>query len=275
MPPREVGDVMAAAGDWAQERPAWGEFPIPKMFGRVAAEYLRITGAPADVLARVAFKNRENARLNPQAQMRAKTLTLEAASGVSDGNPMVADPLKVSDCSPITDGAAAIVLAGESFLQRHPTPRRVRIRGFAQATDHLRFDAKDVPRFQTAVKAARAAYDMAGIKPADLDAAEVHDCFSITEIVATEILGLAERGRGWKLVESGATARGGKSPVNAGGGLIGDGHPVGATGVRQLHECFVQLTGTAGDRQLDGIRRMVAWNMGGTFTTTCCFVLGA
>jgi acetyl-CoA C-acetyltransferase len=274
MPPKDVGDVMAAAGDWAVERPEWGDFPIPKMFGRVAAEYLKLTGAPTEVLAKVAVKNRENARLNPLAQMRAKTLSPEAAVGVSDGNPVVADPLKVSDCSQITDGAAAVVLATEGFLKKNPTPRRVRVLGFGQATDHLRFDAKDVPRFDVATRAARAAYDMAGLEPKDIQAAEVHDCFSITEIVATEILGLAERGCGWKSAESGATARGGTLPINVGGGLIGDGHPVGATGVRQLHECFVQLTGTAGERQIDGVRRMVAWNMGGTFTTTCTFVLG-
>lgn len=275
MPPKEVGDVMAAAGDFAAERPAYGELPIPKMFGRIAETYLKLAGAPAEVLAKVAVKARAAAQLNPLAQTRGKTLDLSAACRVSDGNPLVADPLKVSDCSQITDGAAAVVLATDDFLQRRPVPRRVRILGLGQATDRLRLADKNVPAFEASVKAVRSAYATAGLEPSQIGGFEVHDCFSITEILAYEILGLAERGEGWKLADRGRTGVGGEYPVNVGGGLMGDGHPVGATGVRQLHECFEHLTGRAGDRQIPGVRTMATWNMGGTFTTTVCFVLGA
>ena len=178
----------------------------------------------------------------------------------SEKNPSVAPPLRVSDCSQITDGAAAVVLVSGKYLDKHGIDKSKvpQLFGFGHTTDYLALGKKDAPTFSTARKAAEKAFAMANLKPRDMNGAEVHDCFSITEIVAYEILGLAEPGKGAELAKSGATAlpqvRGehvsGKIdfeiPVNAGGGLIGDGHPVGATGVRQVVDAYQQLTNQAG-----------------------------
>jgi acetyl-CoA C-acetyltransferase len=277
MPPREVGDVMGAAGDFAAERAAYGEFPIPKAFGRIARAYVETATDPAaaaDALAEVAVKNRAHAQHNPQSQMRGKPLDAGLARTVCEANPLVAEPLRVSDCSPITDGAAAVVLATDDFASARRLTGGVRVLGVGRSTDRLALEGKEVPRFPVAARAVRDALAMAEAAPGDLGGVEVHDCFSVTELVACELLGLAGPGEGWRLVRDGATRLGGKVPVNAGGGLIGDGHPVGATGVRQLHECRLQLLGRAGARQIRGVRLMAAWNMGGTFATSCCTVLG-
>ena len=239
-------------------------------------------------LARVVFKSRLHARLNPCAQTRDAALTLEAACTESPSNPRVAPPLKVSDCSQITDGAAAVVLCSERFARALRSPRRpVRLLGFGHTTDYLPLDRKDVPEFTVARRAAENAYAMAGLTPAKIDAADVHDCFSISEIVAYEVLGFAERGRGAALLESGATvlpqarakfgaAKPSRSiPVNAGGGLMGDGHPVGATGVRQVAEAYGQLIAQAGPRQVDGARNYLTFNMGGSVTTSVVMIWGA
>ena len=162
-----------------------------------------------------------------------------------------------------------------------------RLLGFGHTTDYLALEKKDAPTFSTARKAAEKAFAMANLKPRDMNGAEVHDCFSITEIVAYEILGLAEPGKGAELAKSGATAlpqvRGehvsGKIdfeiPVNAGGGLIGDGHPVGATGVRQVVDAYQQLTNQAGAHQIPGAKKFLTFNMGGSLTTSVAMIWGA
>jgi len=159
-------------------------------------------------LALVAWKNYAHAKLNPLAQMRDADLTLDCASQVSDKNPSVAPPLKVSDCSQITDGGASVVLVSGKYLDKIGRDRNsaVRLFGYGHTTDYLPLDKKDAPTFSIARKAAEKAFRMANLTPSDLQGAEVHDCFSITEIVAYEILGLAESGKGVELVKSGATA---------------------------------------------------------------------
>ena len=140
-------------------------------------------------------------------------------------------------------------------------------------TDYLSLEKKEVPDFPIAASAAAQAYRMAGVRPGDIHGAEVHDCFSISEIVQYELLGFAEPGKGVALLESGATSLpAGRCPVNAGGGLMGDGHPVGATGVRQVAEAFAQLTGRADARQIPGARRFLTCNIGGTLTTTVVMI---
>jgi acetyl-CoA acetyltransferase len=218
--------------------------------------------------------------------MRDADLTFDCASQVSDKNPSVAPPLKVSDCSQITDGAASVVLVSGKYLDkigRHRS-KTARLLGYGHTTDYLPLDKKDAPTFSTARKAAEKAFRMANLTPRDLQGAEVHDCFSITEIVAYEILGLAEPGKGVELVKSGATTlpqvRTEKLkaafdiPVNAGGGLIGDGHPVGATGVRQVFEAYQQLAGQAGARQIEEVKRFLTFNMGGSLTTSVAMIWG-
>jgi acetyl-CoA acetyltransferase len=281
-------DVLGAAADYHVEKPEYGDFMFPKLFGKIAEIYIQKYGASPDDLAAVAYKNYAHARLNPMAQMREANLTYSDASQVSEKNPSVAPPLRVSDCSQITDGAAALVLVSGKFLEQHGLDKSKypRLLGFGHTTDFLALEKKDAPTFSTARKAAEQAFKMANLKPRDMSGAEVHDCFSITEIVAYEILGLAEPGKGAELAKSGATAlpqvRGehvsGKIdfeiPVNAGGGLIGDGHPVGATGVRQVYEAYQQLTNQAGARQVPNAKRYLTFNMGGSLTTSVAMIWG-
>jgi acetyl-CoA C-acetyltransferase len=236
-------------------------------------------------------KNHAHARLNPLAQMRDSKLTLKEACTESEANPRIAPPLKVTDCSQITDGGAALVLCSEQFLKKLARRKAIRLLGYGHATDYLPLDKKDAPDFSIARKAAERAYTMAGLTPDRIQAAEVHDCFSISEIVAYEILGFAERGTGTKLLESGLTAlpavrsaisvstpravpRNSPLPINPGGGLIGDGHPVGATGVRQVVEACQQLGGLAGERQVEGVERYLTFNMGGSVTTSVVMIWG-
>src|SRR5438477_12569822 len=263
-------DVLGSAADYHVERPEYGDFMFPKLFGKIAQIYIDKYGVSPNALAQVAYKNYAHARLNPLAQMREADLTYDYASQVSEKNPSVAPPLKVTDCSQITDGAASLVLCSEKYLTKIGRPATAglpRLLGFGHTTDYLQLAKKDAPTFSTARKAAANAFSMANLKPRDLQGMEVHDCFSITEIVAYEILGLAEPGKGAELAMSGATAlpqvRGehvsGKIdfeiPVNAGGGLIGDGHPVGATGVRQGFEAYQQMTEQAGAGQTNGAKK--------------------
>jgi acetyl-CoA C-acetyltransferase len=280
-------DVLGAAADYHIEKPEYGDFMFPKLFGKIAQIYIDKYGASESDLAQVAWKNYAHAKLNPLAQMRDADVTVDYASQVSEKNPSVAPPLKVTDCSQITDGAASLVLVSGKFLERagRDPKKTARLLGFGHTTDYLALEKKDAPTFSTARKAAESAFGMANLKPRDMQGAEVHDCFSITEILAYEILGLAEPGKGAELAKSGATAlpqvRNGSSgklpfeiPVNAGGGLIGDGHPVGATGVRQVFEAYQQLTTQAGARQIENVKRFLTFNMGGSLTTSVAMIWG-
>src|SRR6266481_1961347 len=234
-------DVLGAAADYHNEKPEYGDFMFPKLFGRIAQIYIEKYGATEADLARVAWKNYAHAKLNPLAQMRDADLTFDCASQVS-----------------------------AKYLEKIGRDRSkiARLLGYGHTTDYLPLDKKDAPTFSTARKAAEKAFTMANLKPRDMQGAEVHDCFSITEIVACEILGFAEPGKGVELVKSGATTlpqvrnqKTGKLPfevpVNAGGGLIADGHPVGATGVRQVFEAYQQLTEQAGARQIENARKFL------------------
>jgi acetyl-CoA acetyltransferase len=288
MSSKDGSDVLGAAADFEVERPEYGDFMFPKLFGRIAQIYIDKYGASPDDLAAVAYKNYAHAALNPLAQMREANLTYDCASQVSEQNPSVAPPLRVSDCSQITDGAAAVVLVSGKYLEEHGIDKSKvpQLLGFGHTTDYLALEKKDAPAFSTARKAAEKAFGMANLKPRDMNGAEVHDCFSITEIVAYEILGLAEPGKGAELAKSGATAlpqvRGehvsGKIdfeiPVNAGGGLIGDGHPVGATGVRQVVDAYQQLTNQGGAHQIPGAKKFLTFNMGGSLTTSVAMIWG-
>jgi acetyl-CoA C-acetyltransferase len=281
-------DVLGAAADYHNEKPEYGDFMFPKLFGKIAQIYIEKYGASAADLATVAWKNYAHAKLNPLAQMRDADLTLDYASQVSEKNPCVAAPLKVSDCSQITDGSASVVLVSGKYMEKigRDKKKTARLLGFGHSTDYLALDKKDAPTFSIARKAAEKALSMANLKPRDMNGVEVHDCFSITEIIAYEILGLAEPGKGAELARSGATAlsqvrnekmRGKfafEIPVNAGGGLIGDGHPVGATGVRQVVEAYQHLTGQAGARQIENAKRFLTFNMGGSLTTSVAMVWG-
>ncbi len=286
MPPSEGADVLGAAGDYHQESPQYGDFMFPKLFARIAQIYKERHGLTEQQLALVAVKNRAQARLNPLAQMRDSMLSIKEACTESEANPRVAPPLKVTDCSQITDGGAGLVLCSARFLKTLSRRATVRLLGYGHTTDCLALERKDAPDFSIARRAAERAYVMAGVNPRDIQAAEVHDCFSISEIVAYEILGFAPGGGGVQLLETGATAlpevrcqiAAGVPPftlpVNPGGGLMGDGHPVGATGVRQVVEAYRQLTGSAGEHQVHGVERFLTFNMGGSVTTSVVMIWG-
>lgn len=289
MSPAQGSDVLGAAGDYLAEKQRFGEFMFPKLFGHIAQRYKEKYALTERQLAMVVAKNYAHARLNPDAQMRDKNISLDQASMESNANPRIAPPLKVTDCSQITDGAAGLILCSEQFARRAQSRGRpvVRLLGFGHTTDRVGVDVKDIPEFPFARLAAARAYEMAGVGPRDLHAADVHDCFSISEIVACEILGFADRGGGPALVESGATALPQirkqlfevkepalTLPVNPGGGLLGDGHPVGATGVRQVVEAYRHLTQSAGARQVSDARRYLTFNMGGTMTTCIAMIWG-
>jgi acetyl-CoA C-acetyltransferase len=286
-------EVLAGAGDYDRERPAYGQHMFPKLFAEIADKYADFYGIPpatlSGQLAAVAIKNRAGGVMNPLSQFRDKPLTRAEAENASEKNPLIAGLLKVSDCSPVSDGSAAVVLAGGAFTAKWGRQKAPRLAGYGQSTDRVLLKEKDAPVFSVARRAVDRALSMAGIGISDVSAAEVHDCFGITEIVATELLGLAPHGQGSAWIQSGGTlspavarrlgqprpASEGKRiavPVNPGGGLMGDGHPVGATGVRQVCEAFAHLTGTAGERQVEGASKYLTFNMGGSLTTSVCTV---
>ncbi|GGH96178.1 acetyl-CoA acetyltransferase [Arthrobacter liuii] len=232
------------------------------LFAEVAKHYAKrydTDGRLGDVLGTIAAKNHRNGVDNPYAQLR-KDLGEEFCRTVSDKNPMVADPLRRTDCSPVSDGAAAVVL---STSATGGTASPVRLAGFGQANDFFPAARRDPTAFEATRVSWQRALAMAGVGIEDLDLAEVHDCFTIAELVMYEAMGLAEPGQGARALDEGWVFKDGKLPVNVSGGLKAKGHPVGATGVSQHVLAAMQLTGTAGDMQLAAPRRAAVQNMGG------------
>ncbi len=231
------------------------------LFAEVAKHYGKRYGAGnlGDVLGSIAAKNHRNGVDNPYAQLR-KDLGEDFCRTVSDKNPMVADPLRRTDCSPVSDGAAAVVL---SVSPTGGATAPVRLAGFGQANDFFPAARRDPTAFAATRVSWQRAMAMAGVELADLDFAEVHDCFTIAELLMYEAMGLTEPGKGARAIEEGWVFKDGKLPVNVSGGLKAKGHPVGATGVSQHVLAAMQLTGTAGGMQLANPRRAAVQNMGG------------
>ena len=229
------------------------------LFADVARHYETRYGPVGDALGSIAAKNHRNGVLNPYAQLR-KDLGEDFCRTVSDRNPVVAEPLRRTDCSPVSDGAAALVLSTV------PTGGRVdpvRLAGFGHANDFLPASKRDPLAFAGTVAAWQRAMEMSGTSLDDLDLVELHDCFTIAELVLYEAIGLAPRGQGARLLDDGTVARNGRPPVNLSGGLKSNGHPGGATGVSQHVLAAMQLSGTAGPMQLEGAQRAAVHNMGG------------
>ena len=241
------------------------------LFAEVAKHYEKRYGPVSDVLGTIAAKNHRNGVDNPYAQLR-KDLGEEFCRTVSDKNPMVADPLRRTDCSPVSDGAAAVVL---SVSPTGGATAPVRLAGFGQANDFFPAERRDPTAFAATRTSWQRAMAMAGVGLADLDFAEVHDCFTIAELLMYEAIGLAEPGQGARAIEEGWVFKDGKLPINVSGGLKAKGHPVGATGVSQHVIAAMQLTGTAGDMQLAGPRRAAVQNMGGVGIANYVSVLEA
>jgi acetyl-CoA C-acetyltransferase len=245
------------------------------LFAEVAKHYGKRYGASAgnlsDVLGTIAAKNHRNGVDNPYAQLR-KDLGEEFCRTVSDKNPMVADPLRRTDCSPVSDGAAAVVL---STSPTGGATAPVRLAGFGHANDFFPAERRDPTAFAATRMSWQRALAMAGVGLDDLDFAEVHDCFTIAELLMYEAMGLTEPGEGARAVTEGWVFKDGRLPVNVSGGLKAKGHPVGATGVSQHVIAAMQLTGTAGDMQLGRARRAAVQNMGGVGIANYVSVLEA
>jgi acetyl-CoA C-acetyltransferase len=267
-PTGRVSEILAEAGDCAGEMKAGSTFA--SLFGMIARRYMYDFGAKKEYLAAVAVKNHANGALNPDAHMR-KVITLEQAM---KGKP-VADPLNLYDCSLISDGAAAVILAPLERA-REFTSKPVAVLGIAQASDYVALDQKDdITTFPAVRLAGEKAYRMAKLTPGQIEFAEIHDCFTIAEIIATEDLGFAPRGKGGEFAFEGQTARTGKVPVNTSGGLKAKGHPVGATGVAQIVDLALQIRCEAGERQIPRHSVGLAQNLGGSGATCVVSILGA
>jgi acetyl-CoA C-acetyltransferase len=263
----KVTEILASAGDCSGEIKAGSTFA--SLFAMIARRHMHDFGTRREHLAAVAVKNHANGALNPDAHMR-KVITMEQAMA---GKP-IADPLNLYDCSLISDGAAAVLLASADRA-RDFTDKPVQVLGIAQASDFVALDQKpDITTFPAVRRASQKAYQMAGVVPADIQLAELHDCFSIAEIIAMEDLGFVPRGEGGPYTLDGHTARTGEKPINTSGGLKSKGHPVGATGVAQICDLVLQMRCEAGERQVPRHSLGLAQNLGGSGATCVVTILG-
>lgn len=251
---------------------------FPHLFAEIMAAYMKTHGVTEKDLAQIAVQEYANANLNPHAQMQKVKLTLEEAVTLGDRNRYIVDglPLKTYDCSQISDGYASLILATEEGLRRLGLGREdaVAIAGYAQATDPLLKAGRDVLRPAGALTAMRKAYEMAGASPADVNVAEVHDCFSVMGAIGAEVLGKAAYGEGARYWGEGKAAVDGECGINLSGGLIAKGHPIGATGIAMVGSCFNQLMGRAPEGlQVKNPKVAATFNVGGALCASVCTVL--
>ena len=266
----EVTAALACAG--YQNDPAEAGLSFPQVFALAAQGYAARYGSPLDAMARIAAKNHAHAMANPLAQMH-KAMPYEFCAEVSEKNPLIAPPLRLSDCSLVSDGAAAVVLCDAAMAEG--AARRVRVAAATHVSDFLPLSRRDFVAFEGPERAIHAAYAAAGIGVNDLQFAEVHDCFTPAELLIYEAMGLAPKGRGGDLLEEGTVMAGGRLPVNLSGGLKAKGHPVGATGVSMQALAYRQLTGQAGAMQRPGAEWGLTFNMGGAAVANYATVLQA
>ncbi len=286
LPTSEVTDALAVAADTLYEIPAG--FTFPGFYAAIATAYMARYGMTPEDLMKVAIKNHENGALNPLAQFNVSIpdwMKGRIAAAEKKGkprptwqtvwdflydeaaNPMIAWPLRLFDCSPVTDGAAALLLVAEERASEF-TDRPLHVIGSGQASGYPLHNRSDLTEIRAAQQAAQEAYTMAGVLPSDIRLAEVHDCFTIAEVVASEDLGFFPQGQGYRMASEGVTARTGARPVNTSGGLKAKGHPVGASGVAQAVEMWKQMRCEAGLRQVPGdVSLGLTHNVGATGTT--------
>lgn len=282
----EGGDYLGTAA-WYERESKGVEFPFPKLFGKLGDEYDKRYGLKDEHLAGISTVNYANAKLNPNAQTRTWYMNSEHACTHGDFNSQVGGRIHITDCSQVTDGAATVFLASPEYAKKWadrmgiPLERIPRLKGWGHHTARLRFDdkvaeSKDdeyvLPHVRSTVtdcfRRAKIA-DVSGI-----DAIETHDCFTTSEYMAIDHFGITKPGESWKAIEEGWIALGGKIPINPSGGLIGAGHPVGCTGVRQVLDGWKQVTDNAGDYQVRGAKNVCTLNIGGSGTTSVSFVVG-
>ena len=279
------GDFLGRAAYYEKEGKGI-ELPFPKLFGRLADETLKKypeldEKRYMDTLAKISVINYSNAKRNPLAQTRKWFMSYEQASTRgTDTNPLVGGKLGVSDCSQVTDGAAVVVLCSERFLAERGYYDKPVIKGYGHRTAPILFDKKmaDNERSEYILpwtrQAVLDAYKRAGLTVDDIDVFETHDCFTSSEYAAISAFGLTNPGHEYEAVESGLIDFGGDKPINPSGGLIGCGHPVGASGARMFLDLYKQVTGTAGGYQVEGVKNGMILNIGGSATTNYVFVVG-
>jgi acetyl-CoA C-acetyltransferase len=266
----QVASILAMIEDSHYEE--FTGLTFPGVFAMLAHQYADKYGIPLPVLkermARVAVKNHRHGSLNPLAQYQ-KEITVEKVLGSA----MVCDPLQVFDCCPISDGAAAVVLATREIAEKK-VAKPIKVLGVGQGNGRLLSRQKDFTVMRARLGSASQAFKMAGLEPKHVDVVELHDCFTIAEIVASECLGFFEFGQGSLAAELGETSLGGHIPINPSGGLKSKGHPVGATGCAQVYEITKQLREECGKRQVDGARIGMTDTLGGTGTVVVNIILG-
>jgi acetyl-CoA C-acetyltransferase len=264
-PTAEVTEYLAMASDYPFEQ--WNGMTFPGLYALMATAHMHEYGTTERQLAMIGVKNHYHGSLNPKAHMQ-KEITLETALS----SRVVAWPLKLYDCSLITDGASCLILT-QPELARRFTDAPVDIVGSGQASDTIGLhERKSLTSLAAAKVAAKTAYEMAQVNPEEIDVAEVHDCFTIAELIAYEDLAFCKPGQGGSLIEKGETRLGGRVPVNTSGGLKAKGHPVGATGTGQAYEIYLQLTGQAAKRQVKNAEVGLTHNVGGSGATAAVHV---
>lgn len=285
--PKRGGDFLGTAA-WYDREAKGIEFPFPKLFGRLGDEYDRRFGLKDEHLAHISAVNYSNAKRNPLAQTRNWYMTEEHANANDKFNSVIGGRIKISDCSQVTDGCVSLFLASEKAAAAYAKKRGIKLEsipkllGWGHRTAPIEFDSKvaeskDNPYVLPHTRQAIVdAFKRAGVKDCwGVQAIETHDCFTTSEYMAIDHFGLTKPGEAWKAVEDGTIEMGGKLPINPSGGLIGAGHPVGATGTRQVLDAYRQITGSCGDYQVDGAKRVATLNIGGSGTTSVCFVVGS
>ncbi|WP_223476541.1 acetyl-CoA acetyltransferase [Oricola indica] len=266
-----TAEVAAALGHASYQKEEAG-LSFPQVFAQFAEAYFERFGDATEALAMIASKNHTNGAKNPLAQLR-KPLDMAFCATESERNPMIAPPLKKTDCSLVSDGAAALVLVADDLVPS--MPRAVMMRAAEQVNDYLPMSARDVLAFEGPREAIRRAMRSAGVELDNLDLAEVHDCFTIAELLIYEAMGLTEPGRGVEALKNGTVYPGGALPVNLSGGLKAKGHPVGATGVSMHVMVSRQVTGDAGEMQAPDAATGMVFNMGGSGVANYCSILEA
>lgn len=280
------GDFLGTAA-WYTKEAKGIEFPFPKLFGKLGDEYDKRYGLKGEHLARISAINYANAKLNPNAQTRNWFMNYEHACSTGQFNANIGGRIKLTDCSQVTDGAAGIILASAKFAEawakrNGKTLGQVpRVLGWGHATAPIEFSEKVaesqgqpyvLPHTRRAIVDAFKRASLPGVEK--IDAIETHDCFTTSEYMAIDHFGLTAPGESWKAVEEDVIALGGKCPINPSGGLIGAGHPVGATGTRQILDAYLQVTDTAGEYQVNNARRVATLNIGGSGTTSVVHIIG-
>src|SRR5262245_43004966 len=284
--PAEGGDYLGTAA-WYEQEAKGVEFPFPKLFGKLGDEYDKRYGLKDEYLAGISTINYANAKLNPGAQTRTWYMNKNHACARDDYNAQIGGRIRTADCSQVTDGSAAMFLASRKYAEKYAKARGIsveslpRIKGWGHHTSRLRFadkveESKNAEYVLPHVRSTITdAWRRAGIADVNgIQGIETHDCFTTSEYMAIDHFGITKPGESWKAVEEGWLEIGGKYPINASGGLIGAGHPVGCTGVRQLLDSYKQVTATAGEYQIEGAKNVQTLNIGGSGTTSVSFVVG-